>query len=196
MAGRIILAAVFSAIAMFFWGFVYWSVSGVTYQLMSPLPESAADDIAAVLRRDKLPSGMYVYPLPANPDDAELAKDFEELHLAGPRFQLAHRLEGGPMMSPGVMGLGLGHMFLVALVAALLTALALPALGSFAKRFGFVALLTLLGILWTNPGDVVWWLHSPIYCLGQMVYGGVGGLLMAAFIAGIVRPQLPSPNDQ
>ncbi len=195
MAGRIILAALFSAIAMFFWGFVFWSVSGATYQMMSPLPESAEADIVAVLRRDKVPSGIYVFPMPADPEDAELAKELAEMHEAGPRFQLAHKLEGAPLMSPGVMGLGFGHMFLVALVAALLTALALPALGSFAKRFGFVALLTLLGILWTNPGDVVWWLHSPIYCLGQMVYGGVGGLLMAAFVAGMVRPQAPETGD-
>ncbi|QEG37881.1 hypothetical protein [Bythopirellula goksoeyrii] len=196
MAGRIILAALFSAIAMFFWGFVYWSVSGVTYQLMEPLPESAQADIAAVLRRDKVPSGMYVYPMPPKTPDEEVAKDFEELHLAGPRFQIAHRLEGGEVMAPRTMILGFVHMFVVALVAAFLTAMALPVLDSFGKRFVFVALVALLGVLWSNPGDVIWWHHSPVYCLGQMVYGGVGGLVMAAFIAGIVRPQPSIANAQ
>ncbi|TWU29704.1 hypothetical protein [Bythopirellula polymerisocia] len=187
MAGRIILAALFSAIAMFFWGFVYWGLSGATEQVLGPLPESAQGDIAAVLRRDKVPSGMYVYPMPANPNNADEVEAAEELHLAGPRFLLAHRLEGSEMMAPSVMAAGIGHMFVIALVAAILTACALPVLDTFGKRFGFVALAALLGVLWSNPGDMIWWLHSPAFCVGKMIYGGVGGLLMAAFIAGIVR---------
>ncbi len=195
MAGRIILAALFSAIAMFFWGFVFWSVSGAAYQMMSPLPEKAEADIAAVLRRDKVPSGVYVYPMPAEAEDAELAKELAELHEAGPRFQLAHKLEGAPMMAPGVMAMGFGHMFVIALLASLVTAFSLPALGTFGRRFGFVLLVALVGVLWSHPGDVIWWYHSPAYCLGQIVYGGVSGLLLAAVVAGIVRRPSESADN-
>lgn len=91
-------------------------------------------------------------------------------------------------MAPAILAAGYLHMLAVSLTAAVLTAVALPALPSFGRRFLFVALASVLGVLWTSPGDVVWWSHSPAYCLVEMAYGLVGGLLMAAVISGIVKP--------
>jgi hypothetical protein len=189
MAIRVIAAAVLSAFVMFVWGFVFWALSGAPTRMFSPLPESAQADVTAVLRRERVPSGVYVYPMPANPGDADAAKANEELFRAGPRFFLAHRLEGGEPMGGVTLGAGFGHMLAVALVAAVITAMAIPALGTFGRRFTFVAMLGLLGSLWTSPGDVVWWNHSTAYCLGQIAYGLVAGLLMAAVIAAILRPR-------
>lgn len=193
MAIRVIVAAVVSAFVLFVWGFVFWALSGAPTRMFAPLPEAAQADVTAVLRREKVPSGVYVYPMPADPSNAEAVKANEELFRAGPRFFLAHRLEGGEPMGGATLAAGFVHMLAVALVAAVITAMALPALAPFGRRFAFVAMLGLLGTLWTSPGDVVWWNHSTAYCLGQIAYGLVAGLLMAAVIAAILRPRSTAP---
>jgi hypothetical protein len=188
MATRILAAAVLSAVVMFFWGFVFWALSGLPSRFLLALPQTTADDVTAVLRRDKLPSGVYVFPMPADPRDAEAVKANEDIFRAGPRFQLAHRLEGDEPMGAATLGRGFGHMFVVGLMASLLTAMALPGLATYGRRATFVAILGFFGAIWTNPGDVVWWFHSREYCLGEMFYGVVAGLLMAVVVAAIVKP--------
>ena len=49
MAGRVLLAALLSAVLMFVWGFVFWGVLNIGGNLMQPLPEEL--DVLAVLRK-------------------------------------------------------------------------------------------------------------------------------------------------
>lgn len=185
MAGRVLVAAVLSAVLMFVWGFLFWGVLDVGSKLMKPLP--AELDVLASLRKAGTASGMYVYPMPVDPSD-ELANEvYSAKHLEGPILQLAYQAEGGPVMPPLMFAQGIGHYFAVALLTGCLLALAARGLPSFGSRVLFVLLLSLIAAVWGNVGDAVWWFHSREYCLGNMAFTMGAGLAMALVMAAIVR---------
>lgn len=185
MAGRVILASIVAAVLMFVWGFVFWGLSGMSEELVAPLP--AELDILAVLRNSQAPSGMYVYPMPVDSSDEEAQAECEKKFLEGPLLQLAYRREGVSMMAPSMFAQGLGLNFAVALLTGCLLALASRGLPHFGGRLVFVLLVSLVAAIWTNVGDVVWWFHSPRYCLGIMAYTMGAGLLMGLVLAAIIR---------
>ncbi len=185
MAGRVFLASILAAILMFAWGFVFWGLLGVGPQLMQPLP--AELDVLAALRNSQAPSGMYLYPVPADAKDEAAMAEFERKHLEGPLLQLAYRREGGPPMPPSVFAQGFGHYFAVALLTGCLLALTARGLPHFGGRLVFVLLVSLVAAIWGNVGDVVWWFHSPRYCVGNMAYTLGAGLVMGLVLAAIVR---------
>ncbi len=185
MVGRVLLASIVAAVLMFAWGFVYWGLCCMGTKLAAPLP--AELDVLAALRNSQAPSGMYVYPLPADPSDEEAQTEWENKFQEGPLLQLAYRKEGGPPMTPSMFAQGLGLNFAVALLTGCLLALAARGLPHFGGRLVFVLLVSLVAAIWTNVGDVVWWFHSPRYCLGSMAYTMGAGLLMGLVVAAIVR---------
>lgn len=185
MVGRVLLASILAAVLMFAWGFVFWGLSGVSEKLLTPLP--AELDVLASLRNSQAPSGMYVYPMPADPSDEEAQTEWENKHREGPLLQLAYRKEGGPPMPPSMFAQGLAHYFAVALLTSSLLALAAGGLPHFGGRLVFVLLVSLVSAIWANVGDVVWWFHSPNYCLGNMAYTMGAGLVMGLVLAAIVR---------
>lgn len=187
MAGRIVLASVVSAILMFMWGFCFWGLSGVGSSLMEPLP--AEDDVTAVFRSQRAPTGMYVYPMPVDPSQEGAHAEWERKHEEGPIMQVAYRAEGGPAMSPAVLGKGLAHYFVVALLTSILLAIAVGRLPSYASRVGFVLLVGLISAVWANGGDAIWWFHSLRYSLGNSAYTLGAALVMALASAAIIKPK-------
>jgi len=185
MAGRVLLASLLSAVLMFVWGFLFWGVLNFGGRFMQPLP--AELDVLASLRQSGAPSGMYVYPMPADMSKEGAAEEFDAKHLEGPILQMAYQAEGTKPMLPSKFAQGLGHYFAVALLTSCLLALAARGLPSFAGRAMFVLLLSLLAAVWSNVGDAIWWFHSREYCLGNMAYTMGAGLAMALVMAAIVR---------
>jgi hypothetical protein len=76
----------------------------------------------------------------------------------------------------------------IALLSAVLLAMVVHTLPSYASRVGLLTLASLIAALWTNVGNAVWWGHTPAYASGQVVYTLVAGLLMALATAALVRP--------
>jgi hypothetical protein len=191
---RIIAAALVSAVLMFLWGFLYWGpVINATARLNDVLPAEEELNILAPIRAARLPTGMYVYPGPlADMNDAEAKTEWDKKLSEGPVFHLAYQEQGASPMDPTMFAQGFAHNFVVALIAATLLALAVPALGGYTSRVGFLILLTLLGVMWTNPANVIWWFHTPEHALGHMLYEFVAGALMALATAAIIR----APRDQ
>ncbi|MCH8839930.1 MAG: hypothetical protein IH831_04500 [Planctomycetes bacterium] len=185
MVGRVLLASIVAAVLMFVWGFVFWGLCSMVTKLAAPLP--AELDVLAALRNSQAPSGMYIYPMPADPSDKEAQAECEKKFLEGPLLQLAYRKEGVLMMAPSMFAQGLGLNFAVALLTSCLLALAARGLPHFGGRLVFVLLVSLVAAIWTNVGDVVWWFHSPFYCLGNMAYVMGAGLVMGLVVATIVR---------
>src|SRR5688500_2532321 len=102
MALRVGLAAVLSAVLMFFWGFVYWGrVPHMTSRLMDTLPEETQLDVVAPLRGGNTPDGMYVYPGPlADMGNEEAVKAWEKKLAEGPVFHMAYHQAGVSPMDP------------------------------------------------------------------------------------------------
>jgi hypothetical protein len=186
MAVRVLVAALVSAVLMFVWGFVFWAVLGMGARLMDPLP--AAVDVIAPLRHAQTPSGMYIFPMPADMNIEGAQEEFERLHEEGPLLQLAFVAEGRPAMPPSMYAMGLGHYFAVALLTGCLVAFTVKGMPSFGTRLAFVLLVSLIAVVWSNGGDWVWWFHSPKYCLGNAAYSLVAGLLMSLTMAAVIKP--------
>jgi hypothetical protein len=190
MAMRVVLAAAVSAILMFVWGFVFWGpVLGMTAKLLSPLPAESELDVIAPLRAANVPDGMYVYPGPlADMNDKESTETWEKKIKEGPVLHMAYHQQGISPMDPMMFAKGLGHSFVMALLAGLLLVVALPALPSYGGRVGFLLFVSVIAALWTTVSDVIWWAHPPRYASGQIAYIAVSGLLMALATAAMVRP--------
>jgi hypothetical protein len=190
MAVRVLAAAALSAVLMFFWGFVYWGpVLNMTAKLVAPLPATAESDIVPVLRREQVTDGMYVYPGPlSTAGDKAAEEEWTKKINEGPVFHLAFRQRGMSPMDPKTFLAGFIHSFVIALLAGLLLAMVVHTLPSFASRVGLLMLVSLIAAIWTNVANVIWWLDTRDYCLGQMAYELGAGLLMALATAAIVRP--------
>jgi hypothetical protein len=191
MAIRVVLSAVLSALAMFFWGFVFWGpVIDATSKLMAPLPPEAERDVLPPLRAARTPDGMYVYPGPLADQNDEAARTAWETKVAeGPILHMAYRSQGTSPMDPAMFAKGLAHSFVIALAAGAALALAVNGLPSYARRVGLLALVSFVAAIWTNVGNVIWWFHTPRYGAGQVIYTLVGGLLMALISAAIIKPR-------
>lgn len=185
MAGRVLVASIVAAVLMFAWGFVFWGLSGIDKQVLAPLP--AEMDVLAVLRNSQAPSGMYLYPMHDNSAVEQAQAEWETKHQEGPLLQLAYRKEGGPPMPPSIFAQSFAHYFAVALLVGCLLALAARGLPRFGGRLVFVLLVSLVAAIWSNVGDVVWWFHSPRYCLANMAYTMGAGLVMGLVLAALVR---------
>jgi hypothetical protein len=189
MALRAFAAAALSAIAMFIWGVVFWGpVLNMTGKLMAPLPESAELDVLAPLRAQQTPTGMYLYPGPVDMGDDAAVKARNEKMAEGPILHMAYSSAGAPPMDPIMFAKGLLHNFVLALLAAAVLAVALPALATYGRRVLLLILVSLVAVTWTNVANAIWWFHTWEYCLGQMAYGLVAGVLMALLTAAIIKP--------
>ena len=191
MAIRVILAAVISAVLMFFWGFVYWGpVLNMTSRLMATLPEDVELDVIAPLRAGNIPDGMYMYPGPVADVSDEAAVEASKKKMAeGPVFHMAFHQAGVSPMDPVMFAKGLAHSFVIALLSATLLATVVHGLPTYASRVGVLLLVALIAAIWTNVGSVIWWFHPIDYAAGQIAYEVVGGLLMALVTAAIVKPR-------
>jgi hypothetical protein len=192
---RVLLAALLSAVAMFFWGFVFWGpVLNMTVRLMAPLPATVELDTLAPLRAEKLADGMYVYPGPlVDQSDEAATKAWERKINEGPIFHMTYKESGVSPMDPGMFAQGFAHSFVLALLGGVLLSSVAAYLPSYGRRFAVLALASFLAALWTPIGDMIWWFHPTKYALGSAAYTLVAGLLMAAITAAIVRPRGTAP---
>jgi hypothetical protein len=192
MVIRILLAAALSAVAMFFWGFVFWGpVLNMTVRLMEPLPAAVELDTLAPLRAEKLADGMYVYPGPLiDQTDEAATKAWETKINEGPIVHMAYKASGVSPMDPAMFAQGFAHSFVLALLGGVLLSSVAAYLPSYGPRFALLALASLIAALWTPIGDMIWWFHPTKYALGAAAYTLMAGLLMAAITAAIVKPRV------
>ena len=186
MAGRAVLAAFISAILVFAWGFLYWGVFNVGGKIMDrvPLADETSDEMAKMFPGD----GMYVFPFPESATNQPGQIAFKAKHERGPLYRISYRRDGGPVMPASTMVKGFLLNFVIALLAAGLVLMAGAGLATFDKRLTFVLLISLLSTVWANVGDVIWWFHTPAFCIGNIAYGLVSGLIMGAVIGTLVAP--------
>ena len=177
---RLVLGVVLAALAMFFWGFLYWGLNPIPYTSW----KKSTDDVAAgeALRRYFPESGTYYIP-DVRQDSATVARLYEQ----GPvGFVHLTSREGRPQQDAMMMVRGLLLYLVTAFVLALLMRMALPALPTYGRRVAFAALGGLAAALLIDIGDSVWW-YIPIgWKLHQALYDAtvwlVGGLVLAAFL--------------
>ncbi len=175
---KLIIGSLLAAIAIFFWGAIFWT---------KPLPysylERPADDATAgKALLDILPkSGTYVVPHPSNPPDT-----MTKLSLNGPTATIYFQREGRAPMEAKVFVMGFLHGWLTVLLIGVLLTVAVPNLRTYAARVRFVFLAALTMAIFAHGGEIIWW-HHPwkwhlIIALYDLSAWLIAGLILAAFV--------------
>ncbi len=189
---RVVVAGVLGGIAMFVWTSVA--------HLMTPLGTLGFSQIAG--EATVLPAlasgvgekpGLYIFPW-VDPNDPKAEEAYMQKAQTLPSGLLLYRPAGGAnMMSPAMLGAEFAKETAQALIAALL--LSLTAIGAYATRVTFVALIYVSSALATNVSYWNWYGFPLDYTLGQITIEIVAGLAAGLVIAAIVRPKAaPAPG--
>ncbi|GAB5401857.1 MAG: hypothetical protein Aurels2KO_00880 [Aureliella sp.] len=167
---RILISAVISAVALFFFGFLWW---GVLMPVVRPVEvldgQELVDQVTALPE-----SGVYMYPNYLKPEP-----DAGDLPVAMIYFKKS-------VSMGGMMGAGILHMFICsALVAALVARLNLPV---FSSRFGYVFAMGLFLAIWADWGNMIWWQHPPVWAAYHFTYDLISWTIAGLIIAAIIKP--------
>ncbi len=190
--GRVILGSILTALVVFIWGAVAWTVLQPYNDAFLQMSDEAA--VSAVLNEQLPESGAYF--LPPMPVDAPNATEEEKAatmdafvarHERGPLGLILFHKSGEPLMEPMLLVRGFaiqaGAAFLMAL------ALSIARVPSFFGRYGIVLLMALFAVTMTHA--VNWnFLRFPdaftlVLIADGLVAWGLGGFVMAI----IVRPK-------
>lgn len=181
---KFVLAPFLAALAMFFWGFLYWGAPPfLPYRAL----HTVTDESATALAVGKLfpASGAYLIPSPLS-GEANLV----ELAQRGPSIEVHIRQEPRPAMDPAVMIGGFVQMFVLAV---LLTALLCGLTKAFERWTGRVKFCAMLGLLVAagDLGAAIWWHHAWSWTIAAAVYD-----LVLYTLAGLVLAQFVTPKPE
>ena len=166
---RVLLAAV----AIYFWGFLFWGVNPLPYQSW----QQADDEAAQAALRELFPrEGTYYVPGRAH-DEAEMSALFERGPIA-----MVHMadIDGRPMMDPSIMAIG----FVLCVFTPAVIALVVSRFGGgYGERMKSVLLLAFAASFAIHLGDVVWWSADLGWKMWPMVYDFVAWTIAGAILA-------------
>ncbi len=177
---ELLLGSAIAAVALFFWGFVYWGVSPLPYTAL----KTVANEMAAgqALLEHFPQSGTYYLPDPQNPDIDEM----NALHRQGPVAMVDIDVDGAVPQSPIVMLAGFAHILITTLMISLLMRLTGDALATYGDRVLFVFLAGVIVAFWARISDVIWWglglpwqMYNAIYDVSSWL---IAGLILAKFV--------------
>jgi hypothetical protein len=178
---QVLIGAAVAAVAMFFWGFLFWAATPLPYTaVLRPAPDELA--LGQKLKEMLPKSGVFLVPSPASGvSQDELAKR----QAAGPVAQIIFNRDG-VTMGPGVFIGGLIHYFVASLVGALLLTAVLPAASSYGARVRVVFLAGLAGSVFSDLGKPIWWHYPWRFSLLDFTYDVtiwvIGALILAKFV--------------
>ena len=173
---RLLVGTTLAAVAMFFWGFVYWGVLPFPWTIIAAAP----DEVALTRALGELPeSGAYVLPHPTASSEEEAMKRTE----AGPLATVLITKQGRNPMDP--MLPGFAHMW----ISALLMGMLLQRLGtrSYAGALGMMACVGSVAALWSNLGRPIWYAQPWDYHILLAVYDFSGWLVAGLVLAKFAR---------
>ena len=185
--GRMVVASLLSAVVIFLFGFVYWTMVPMPEWGNLNIPEMKLDDFNdAVKSFDK---GTYV----TQQYTGEPPEIFQDRVESKPVIVMSIDPDGAPM--PDMMGMaeGLLHGWLSAFVVCVMLTMAAPGLSTFGARFCFVITAGVFGSMWCQIGDSIWWHRSCGSTTWLMVYDIVAWSLAAVVLAAMVN-KTPAPE--
>ena len=178
---KLVTSSLLAALALFFFGFVYWTVSPAGHAAMRMADDDAA--VQAALSSVLTESGSYHVPGHGEDEEA-MAASYE----AGPLAVIHFQAEGRPMMQASTFVQALLHSFASALLLGFLMKLVLGSLPTYPCRLGFAAVVGGLCTLFAEGGAHIWWLHSGPYTLAVGLYDLLAFVVMGAILAAFIKP--------
>jgi len=178
---KFVTGSLLAALALFFFGFVYWTMSPAGDAAMLQADDDAA--VQAALSSVLTESGSYYVPGHGQDEEAMVA-----LYEAGPLAVIHFKAEGRPMMQASTFVQALLHSFATALLLGFLMRLLLGSLPTYRCRVGFAALVGGLCTLFAEGGGHIWWLHSGSWTLAVGLYDLLAFVVMGAILAAFIKP--------
>ena len=170
---KFLFAPLLAALAMFFWGFVYYGLSGIPYKVLGTV-----GDIGPELTKLFPADGTYILPDPRGTPEA-----ISEQMKRG-QFATVHiKKSGVPEMDPAVMGKGFALEFVTCLLLAFMVNKAAPSFQGFGGRVLFSLTVGVLLTLFANGGQAIWWHQDWGWHGMTMLHDGVAFLLAGVVIA-------------
>lgn len=192
MGAKIGIAALAGGVAMFVWGFVAHMLLPLGDAGITPLPHQ--DEILPPMGAHLAKPGMYMFPWPESSpgtpmehSDAAM-KLAEELYKTSPSGFIMFHPPGRAFLSPVQLGTEFATNVVTSALAAILVAMALGSLGSFASRVVFVTLVGLIASVAVNVPFWNWYGFPTAFTLAALVEHVVGFALVGLAVGAIVKP--------
>lgn len=187
-----------SAVAMFFWGFVFWSLSGVMERDIRPVPTEYEKAFAQVIRDQFDEDAIYMLPMPPADmmENPEANQAFGERLRSGPYLFMLARPKGiAAYEHDYYLPMGFAHMWISSLLAALLLFWLPPGTG-FGRRWMAIVLMGLVSAVWTQLGDPIWFHYPWSYAIRVAGYDLISWWLAAFPLALFCYPKSPPAAPQ
>ncbi|MFL6567715.1 MAG: hypothetical protein ACJ8LI_00995 [Chthoniobacterales bacterium] len=188
MTPRILLAAIFGAIAMFIWMFVAHTFLPLGEAGISELPNESA--VVAAMQSNLKNDGMYLFPGTGLPPDASRAEKQAAMQKMEARYETQ---PSGLLIYHSPRGFNfpkhLAVEFVTELIEALLAVflLAQTRIGSFGGRVAFVTGLGVLAAIGTNVPYWNWYRYPSTYTAAYMFTQLVGFICLGIVVALVLK---------
>jgi hypothetical protein len=171
------IGSVAAAVAMFFWGFLFWGATTLPYQVMRPVADLPA--LQQALRAALPETAVYLMPHPSQGSQEEVSKLMEQGSFGRIIF-----VREGVQMGGSTFLFGFLHNIVTAFLLSLLLRAAAPS--SYGSGVTLVVLAGLAGAVASNLGKPIWYFHPWAVHVVDFVYdltlAAVAGLVLAKFV--------------
>ena len=174
---RFILGVVIGAVALFFWGFVFWMLMPYSASVIHTLPNQ--DTLVPALQDAIAEDGAHF--VPGYGQSEELMAKVQ----AGPVATLLFRKGGAPEYNKTMI-----NGFLHTLGCSFLMAIVVATAGrrTYFGRLMLVVWVGLFAVLWIHMSPVIWF-HFPIeYACLYMTYDLIAVIILGIILAFFIRP--------
>ena len=176
---RLALGAFLAAIAVFFWGFLFWG-SGLSDPYGHVTPEAEAA-LTGALKANLASDAVYFLPDMKNgTQEAVMARV-----NAGPVAHIVFHSAGAKPFSV-TLALGFLHMLVMTSMLAFFMRLTLPVAPTWSSRVKLVALVGVIAATYAHLGNPIWREYPWRFALLGMVFDfasyAIAGLILARFV--------------
>ncbi len=177
---KFLLAPFLAALAMFFWGFVYYGISGIPYKALG-----TTGDVAPAVAELFPADGTYLLPDPRGTPEV-MAEQMKR-----GQFVMVHVKKGGVKeMDPTILAKGFALEFVSCLLLALLIHRAYGVQSDQNLcRFMHCVIIGVLLTLFANGGQAIWWQQAWGWHLMTMLHDIVCFALAGAVLTFFFKPK-------
>jgi hypothetical protein len=179
---KFLLAPFLAALAMFFWGFIYYGLSGIPYKVLGTV-----GDIGPALGQNFPADGTYILPDPRNSPEI-----MAEQMNRGQLMTVHIKKTGVKAMDGAVMGQGFLLDFTCCLLLVFIMEKVAAGLRTYLCRFMFSLSVGLLLTLFAHGGQAIWWQQAWGWHLMTMLHDVVAFALAGAVLGFFLRNPAPA----
>ena len=174
MSGKTMLGVLVTGLVLFLFGFIYWAVNPLPYQVWNDVADPAA---AQAAMSETFPEDG-IYFIPGQPNDPAAA----ELMKTGPAGFVIMDHAPAAGVDPVALGVGLLHN----IFSAALMVWVLLGISGLVNRITRALIIGLVATFVINGSEMIWWwqpfewqIHQIIYYL---IYFGLAALVLHRFV--------------